>query len=87
VAWAHSTYYFAGDVDDPVGDHIGYDLGRYGDIYGDGATVPSGAYTLTAHGYFKKPNPAIVGWGGLENENLDAVEVMINKIIALEAEA
>jgi len=64
---------------------VGYDLGLYGDTYGSGTIVNSGAYELTAHSYFKKPNYAVVGWGGLFNENLDAVESMINKIIALEA--
>lgn len=63
----------------------GYDIGGYGEIYGDDTPVPETAYTLTAHGYFKKPHPAIVGWGGIMAENLDTVEVLTNKIIALEA--
>jgi hypothetical protein len=32
-----------------------------------------------------KPDYATVGWGGLENANLDTIETLIGRIVALEA--
>jgi hypothetical protein len=61
----------------------GYDVGGYGDVYGDGTVVPSGAYTVTSNGLYK-PNTGIIGWGALENTNIDLVETLTNRIVVLE---
>jgi hypothetical protein len=62
----------------------GFDLGGYGDTYGSNTAVASGAYTTTMNGLIK-PDYATVGWGGLENANLDTIETLIGRIVALEA--
>jgi hypothetical protein len=63
----------------------GYDIGGYGDTYGDSVTVPASAYTLLSSG-LKQPNTAIVGWGAIENANLVIIEDLIDRVTVMEEE-
>lgn len=63
----------------------GFGLGAFGQVPWDETPVDSRVYTRTKNLGLFKPLYATVGWGGLYNQNLDIVDTLNKRLLALEA--